>query len=81
MSAEKITLPAYAKINLGLRVLGRRPDGYHEISTVFQTVTLHDTLTFQPAPGEQLELYCSDPLVPADEGNLVLRAARALRES
>ena len=80
MSEEKITLPAFAKINLGLRVRGRRADGYHEISTVFQTVTLHDRLTFEAGQDERLELVCSDPEVPADESNLVLRAARALRE-
>lgn len=80
MSAEKITLPAFAKINLGLRVLGRRADGYHEIRTVFQTLSLYDTLTFQGAPDGSLELGCSDPEIPADETNLVLRAARALRE-
>ena len=80
MSAEKLTGPAFAKINLGLRVLGRRPDGYHEISTVFQTVTLHDTLTFEATPGGRLELACTDPEIPTDGTNLVLRAADALRE-
>jgi 4-diphosphocytidyl-2-C-methyl-D-erythritol kinase len=74
------TLPAFAKINLGLRVLGRRADGYHEIRTVFQTVTLHDRLTFRDHPAGDFELICSDPSVPADETNLVSRAARALRE-
>ena len=80
MSAEKIKVPAFAKINLGLRVHGRRPDGYHEISTVFQTVTLRDTLTFQSRADGRLELACSDPSIPADDSNLVLRAASALRE-
>ncbi len=80
MSAEKLTLPAFAKINLGLRVLGRRPDGYHEISTLFQTITLHDTLTFETTPGRSLELSCTDASIPIDETNLVLRAAIALRE-
>jgi 4-diphosphocytidyl-2-C-methyl-D-erythritol kinase len=80
VSAEKITLPAFAKINLGLRVHGRRADGYHEISTVFQTITLHDTLTFQTRPDEQFELICSDLEIPTDESNLVMRATAALRE-
>jgi 4-diphosphocytidyl-2-C-methyl-D-erythritol kinase len=80
VSEEIITLPAFAKINLGLRVLGRRADGYHEIRTVFQTVTLHDTLSFEPAPGGRLELACTDPTIPTDESNLVLRAASLLRE-
>jgi 4-diphosphocytidyl-2-C-methyl-D-erythritol kinase len=80
VSEEKITLPAYAKINLGLRVGGRRPDGYHEITTVFQTITLHDKLTFEASQDERLELACSDPEIPTGESNLVVRAALALRE-
>jgi 4-diphosphocytidyl-2-C-methyl-D-erythritol kinase len=80
VSAEKIILPAFAKINLGLRVLGRRADGYHEISTVFQTITLHDRLTFQTRPDERLALDCTDTEIPADSSNLVMRAAGALRE-
>ena len=80
MSLEIITLPAFAKINLGLRVLGRRPDGYHEIRTVFQTVTLRDDLTFESADDDRLELTCSDPTIPTDESNLVVRAASLLRE-
>ena len=80
MSAEKINVPAFAKINLGLRVHGRRPDGYHEISTVFQTVTLRDTLSFQATNDGKLGLVCSDPSIPADASNLVLRAAAALRK-
>ena len=79
MSADKLTVPAFAKINLGLRVHGRRPDGYHEIDTVFQTVSLHDTLTFRPAHGGSLRLSCTDAGIPTDETNLVLRAASALR--
>jgi 4-diphosphocytidyl-2-C-methyl-D-erythritol kinase len=80
VSEEIIKLPAFAKINLGLRVLGRRADGYHEIRTVFQIVTLHDSLTFQATADERLELTCTDPDIPTDESNLVLRAAEALRE-
>ena len=80
MSAAEFTLPAFAKINFGLRVHGRRGDGYHEITTVFQTVSLHDSLAFQTLPGERLELACTDPEIPTDESNLVMRAASALRE-
>ncbi len=79
MSAEKINVPAFAKINLGLRVHGRRPDGYHEISTVFQTVSLRDNLSFQATIDEKLGLVCSDPSIPTDDNNLVIRAASALR--
>jgi 4-diphosphocytidyl-2-C-methyl-D-erythritol kinase len=77
---EPFSLPSYAKINLSLRVLGRRADGYHELQTVFQTITLGDRLTFRPLDSPRLELECDAPDVPADDSNLVARAARALRE-
>jgi 4-diphosphocytidyl-2-C-methyl-D-erythritol kinase len=80
VSVEIIKLPAFAKINLGLRVLGRRPDGYHEIRTLFQTITLQDDLTFEATADGRLELICTDPSIPTDESNLVLRAASLLRE-
>jgi 4-diphosphocytidyl-2-C-methyl-D-erythritol kinase len=65
---------AFAKINLSLRVLGRRPDGYHELRTVFQSIALHDTLTIRAARGP-LVLTCDDPACPSDRRNLVWRAA------
>ncbi|MCA1635656.1 MAG: 4-(cytidine 5'-diphospho)-2-C-methyl-D-erythritol kinase [Acidobacteria bacterium] len=80
MSDETFTLPAFAKINLSLRVLGRRADGYHELRTIFQTISLRDELTFESSTGERIEVLCSAPDIPADEGNLVHRAATALRE-
>jgi 4-diphosphocytidyl-2-C-methyl-D-erythritol kinase len=80
VSEAVIKLPAFAKVNLGLRVLGRRADGYHEIRTVFQTVTLHDDLTFETTDDGRLELACSDLSIPTDESNLVVRAASLLRE-
>ena len=80
MSEQRFTLPAFAKINLALRVLGRRPDGFHEIETIFQTVTLHDLLTFETTHGEHIELTCNVPHVPVDESNLVHRAAVVLSE-
>jgi 4-diphosphocytidyl-2-C-methyl-D-erythritol kinase len=79
VSKEIIKLHAFAKINLGLRVLGRRADGFHEISTIFQTVTLCDRLTFEATADKRLELICTDPDIPTDDSNLVLRAAKALR--
>ncbi|MFL6211657.1 MAG: 4-(cytidine 5'-diphospho)-2-C-methyl-D-erythritol kinase [Pyrinomonadaceae bacterium] len=79
-SARGFTLPAYAKINLGLRVLGRRPDGYHELRTVFQTISLHDELKFTARVDERIELVCAALDIPTDETNLVRRAAVALRE-
>ena len=67
---------SYAKINWTLKILGRRPDGYHDLETVFQTISLHDTLTFERA--QSLSLTCDDPSIPADDSNLISRAARAL---
>jgi 4-diphosphocytidyl-2-C-methyl-D-erythritol kinase len=66
---------AFAKINLSLEVLGRRPDGYHEVRTVLQTIDLADRLEVQPAASLQVE--CDDPAL-AGEANLVWRAATAL---
>ena len=80
VSDEKFTLPAFAKINLSLRVLGRRPDNYHEIHTLFQTITLRDELTFESSCDDRIQLYCSEPDIPTDESNLVVRAALVLRE-
>lgn len=61
-------------------MLGRRPDGYHELQTIFQTVTLHDDLTFTSRADESIRLTCDAPDIPVDESNLIVRAARALRE-
>jgi 4-diphosphocytidyl-2-C-methyl-D-erythritol kinase len=72
----RLSLPAYAKVNLGLRIVGLRGDGYHELRTVFQTVSLHDTLTFT-WPARSLELQVSGASLSAGEDNLVMRAARA----
>ena len=67
------------KINLRLRVLGRRDDGYHELETVFQAIDVWDTLLGDPA--DALTLRCDAPDVPADVTNLVLRAAESLRQA
>ena len=69
-----VRVSAYAKINLSLRVLGVRPDGYHELRTIFQSIALHDTLTARIRRGP-FALHCDDPACPADETNLVWRAA------
>ena len=67
---------SYAKINWSLRITGKRADGYHDLETVFQTISLHDTLIFRES--DRLALTCDDPSIPVDETNLVLRAARAV---
>jgi len=77
-----IRIPAYAKVNLRLEVLGKRADGYHELRTIFQTVGLHDTLEFRPSrrPGISLQVQGNETLAKEDlEKNLVYRAVEALR--
>ena len=73
-----LKLPSFAKINWTLRVLGKRRDGYHEIATVLQSLSLSDELIFTPRRDDRITLTCDDPAIPADETNLVVRAARAL---
>ena len=76
-SSGSVTARAHAKINLDLRVLGTRPDGFHELRTVFQAVALHDTITCTLRPGA-FAIECATAGVPLDESNLVWRAAAAL---
>jgi 4-diphosphocytidyl-2-C-methyl-D-erythritol kinase len=78
MSAEPLLrVRAPAKINLSLRIVGSAPDGYHALRTIFQSVALHDTLTFRERSGP-FQLACDDPACPADETNLVWRAAEMI---
>lgn len=70
---QSITVRSFAKINWMLRVLEKRADGFHSLETIFQTISLHDLITFTRAP--RLEITCDDPAVPVDETNLAWRAA------
>lgn len=79
MFVDAFTLPSFAKINWQLRVRGLRADGFHELRTVFQTITLRDELRFAARDDGQLQLTTNSPDIPVDESNLVLRAAVALR--
>jgi 4-diphosphocytidyl-2-C-methyl-D-erythritol kinase len=76
--ARGLVVQASAKVNLTLEVLGKREDGYHELATILQSVDLWDRLAVEPA--DSLSLVTSDPALPTDEGNLVMRAARLLRD-
>lgn len=73
----RVEIPAYAKVNFTLEVLGRRRDGYHDIASVMQTVSLHDTVTVEPA--DEVTLSPDLPGV-AVEDNLAYRAAALLAE-
>lgn len=68
------------KVNLLLNILGKRPDGFHELETVFHPVNVCDRLTFERA-GRGVELTCSEPALPTDSNNLVHRAATAFLQA
>jgi 4-diphosphocytidyl-2-C-methyl-D-erythritol kinase len=80
LNITSLKLPSYAKINRLLRVLGKRPDGYHEVFTVLQTISLCDELEFELRTDGKLTLVCDDPRIPTDENNLIIKAALALKE-
>ena len=76
----KITVKAPAKINLTLDIVGKRPDGYHDVAMVMQTVSLYDTVTVERLDGdaEEIEVSCpAYPDVPVDDSNIVCKAVRA----
>ncbi|MBO7342262.1 MAG: 4-(cytidine 5'-diphospho)-2-C-methyl-D-erythritol kinase, partial [Clostridia bacterium] len=70
------TQKAFAKINLSLDIVGRRPDGYHELVSVMQTLSLCDTLHFEKKCGDGIS-FSSNCDLPFDESNLIFRAAEA----
>jgi 4-diphosphocytidyl-2-C-methyl-D-erythritol kinase len=74
-----LKLPSFAKINWTLRIFGRRPDGYHQVATVLQTISLCDELTFELREDEEIVLTCDDADIPVDDSNLIVKAARALQ--
>lgn len=81
---EAVTLQAYAKINLGLDVLRKRPDGYHEVKMIMQSISLADTLELKKIPEEAIRLINGaerdDPEVPMDKTNLIYRAIDLIKQ-
>src|SRR5262245_43828755 len=77
--AASVVMKSFAKINWTLDVLHRREDGFHEIRTIYQTVSLFDRLHITATVGG-ISVECDDPQVPCDESNLVYRAAAALKQ-
>jgi 4-diphosphocytidyl-2-C-methyl-D-erythritol kinase len=78
---RSLRLRAFAKVNLCLHVLGRRPDNYHELRTIFQTISLHDTLDISISPrisGLGIFLQSNDTTLPLGPENLVMRAIQAI---
>jgi 4-diphosphocytidyl-2-C-methyl-D-erythritol kinase len=74
---RSVSLPSFAKINLDLRVLGTRPDGYHDLRTVFQSLSLFDNVTVTVRRGP-FAVTCDEPDIPTDQRNLVWKAASLL---
>ena len=74
---EVVTLLAPCKVNLLLRVLGRRGDGYHELETWMQKLDLADEISLRILPQPEIVLHCDDPDIPGGAGNLAWRAAQA----
>ncbi|MBI5238504.1 MAG: 4-(cytidine 5'-diphospho)-2-C-methyl-D-erythritol kinase [Deltaproteobacteria bacterium] len=72
---KKIILPAPAKVNLFLRILGKRKDGYHEISSLMQPVSLYDQVTVTVSEGAGVAVGSSNPSVPKDNENIAFKAA------
>lgn len=72
-----VSLPSFAKINLDLRVLGTRADGYHDLKTIFQSLALFDSVTVSTRRGP-LAVTCDEPDIPTDQRNLVWKAASLL---
>ena len=78
-----VTIPSFAKINLGLRIGPARPDGFHDLRTVYQTIALHDDVSVSVERGSGIEIRCENPRVPSDSTNtcfkIVERAIQALK--
>ena len=70
-----LSIPSFAKINLGLKIGPARPDGFHELRTVYQTLALHDVIRVEVVAGEGIEIRCSDPRVPLDSSNTCYKIA------
>jgi 4-diphosphocytidyl-2-C-methyl-D-erythritol kinase len=75
-----VKVKSFAKINLGLEIVGKRPDGYHDIRTLFQSISLADEITLVRAADGVLDLAGDDASIPWDERNIIAKAVRLLRE-
>lgn len=77
---NRIVLKSYGKINLGLDVLRRREDGYHEVRMIMQTVGLYDVLTMKKRKDDQIKMTCNLSFLPTDERNLVYKAVKLMKD-
>ena len=72
-------LKSYAKVNLYLEVLKKRADGYHQILTLFERISLFDEINIRPRLDKKIRIFCSEPQIPKGKGNLAYRAASLLK--
>lgn len=77
---HSIVLKSYGKINLGLDVLRRREDGYHEVRMIMQTVGLYDVLTMKKRRDDKIKMTCNLSFLPTDECNLVYKAVKLIKD-
>ena len=77
---ESIRLKARAKINLGLDVIGRRENGYHDVRMVMQTVGLYDRIIMTRIPEEEIRIKTNIGFLPVNENNLIYKAARRMKD-
>lgn len=77
---ESIRLKARAKINIGLDVLGKRPDGYHDVRMVMQTIGIYDRLIITKIPEEEIRIKSNLAFLPLNENNLIYKAIKLLKE-
>lgn len=77
---KSIQLNAYAKINLGLDVIGKRPDGYHEVRMIMQTIGLHDKLSINTIHNPNIKMKTNLPFLPVNDKNIVYKAVSLIKE-
>jgi len=77
---DRLTILAPAKLNLVLDVLGKRPDGFHELRTIFERISLADRITLSRNKNHKISIRCAHPHVPLGPGNLVYKAAMMLAQ-
>ncbi|UCD54692.1 MAG: 4-(cytidine 5'-diphospho)-2-C-methyl-D-erythritol kinase, partial [Candidatus Omnitrophota bacterium] len=75
-----MTIYAPAKVNLRLKILNRRPDGYHNIETVFERIALSDKIVLRNLKNDKIKLFCNHPVVPLDKSSLIYRAIHLLKK-
>jgi 4-diphosphocytidyl-2-C-methyl-D-erythritol kinase len=78
LSFMTVTLRSFAKINLGLYIGALRPDGFHDLRTVYQTISWNDTIRVSSGRGTGIEILCDDPRVPRDKSNTCYRIAERI---